>query len=80
MSWAADNPEAYDEIMKSGIVSKIKKELDSNGFEGMDEDTVSAVVEVLSQSKVYSALVSWAQRETSDAEADYWASIADRSV
>ena len=84
MSWAAHNPEAYDEILKAGIAEKISKELAENGFDFEDDcDFLLAIVESLSQAKdtkVYDELVKWSQHEIADAEADYWASIADSAA
>jgi hypothetical protein len=81
MSWAADNPEAYDEILKAGIVRRLEKDLTDNGFDFDDSnELLSAVVESLAQAKdtrVYEALMHWSQAEISDAEADHWASLAD---
>ena len=79
MSWAAHNPEAYDEILKSGIVNKLRKELADNGFNFEDDfDFLPAVVEVMFQEpKISAALLSWALREVTDAEADHWATLAN---
>lgn len=78
MSWAAHNPEAYDEILKQGVVRKLKKE-----FENTDRDTLAAIVESVFEStdnygtQVRDKLIDWSQREIMEAEADHWASIAD---
>jgi len=80
MSWAAHNPEAYNEILKAGVKDRITKELRDTGFDGLDPSTVDAVVESLQQakdSKPFDALISWSQHEVSNAEADHFADIAD---
>ena len=81
MSWAAHNPEAYDEILKSGVVTKLRKELADNGFCFEDAfDFLPAVVEVIFQakdSKPFDALVTWAQHEVVNAEADYFVNLVD---
>jgi hypothetical protein len=83
MSWAARNPEQYDEILKQAVVSKLKKELDANGFENMDRDTLAATVESIFEStenygtQVRDKLIDWSQREIMEAEAEHWANIAD---
>ena len=64
MSWASHNPEAYDEILKAGIANKLEKEAAENGFEDLDRDTITALVESIYQAKdgsVYTALISWSQ-------------------
>ena len=76
MSWAADNPEVYDEIMKTGIITKLTKELNDNGFENIDGFTF-AVVEVLYETTVREALVRWSQQEITEAEADHFANVDD---
>jgi hypothetical protein len=83
MSWAAHNVEAYDEILKKGIVTRLLKELNVNGFVAVDDDTINMLVESLQQakdSKPYNALLDWSPKEVSDSEADYFASMADREV
>ena len=81
MSWAAHNPEAYEAIVKDGIVNRLRQELAENGFDFDDDfDFLPAVVESLAQAKdrrVYNALVDWSTREISEAEADHWATLGD---
>lgn len=62
MSWAANNPEAYDNILKDGVVNRINRELDDAGFEEMDSDTVIAIVDSIfkaADSTVKNALIKW---------------------
>ena len=82
MSWAAHNPEAYEAIVKDGIVNRLRQELVENGFDpdGNAIFTLAALVESLAEAKdtrVYNALVDWSTREISEAEADHWATLAD---
>jgi ribosomal protein L17 len=84
MSWAAHNPEAYDEILKKAVVHKLTKELTANGFtENIDADTVTTIVESIFESTenygthVRDKLIDWAQREIIEAERDHFARIAD---
>ena len=82
MSWASHNPEAYDEILKAGIVTKLCKELAGNGFdlENSELFAITALVESLAEAKdtrVYKALLDFAQHEIVDAEADHWATLGD---
>ena len=83
MSWAAHNPEAYDAILKAGIVTKLEKEIVANGFdlEDVSSFTLEALVESLAEAKdrrVYSALLDWSTKEISEAERDHWATLVDR--
>ena len=60
MSWASHNVEAYDDILHEAIVARIQAELTANGFDGMCTDTITAIVESISQaidSKPYNALL-----------------------
>lgn len=79
MSWAAHNVEAYDEILKTGACSMLRKQLEGHGFEDMDGDTINAFVEVIYESHpvIWDELLKLSTREVVDAEADYFASIAD---
>ena len=49
MSWASHNVEAYDDILHKAIVARIQAELTANGFDGMCTDTITAIVESISQ-------------------------------
>ena len=82
MSWAAHNPEAYEAIVKDGIVNRLEQELVENGFDpdGNAIFTLAALVESLAEAKdtrVYKALLDFAQHEIVDAEADHWATLGD---
>ena len=75
MSWASDNVEAYDDILHKAIVARIQAELTANGFDGMCTDTITAIVESISQaidSKPYNALLDWSTKHISECERDYF--------
>lgn len=76
MSWAAENPEKYDEILREGVVDKIESQLKANGFdciEGRDHETICAVVEILQQETSGATI----HNAVSEAEGDYMGSRAD---
>ena len=83
MSWAADSPEAYDEIVRKGITEKLGAMLLAYGFEDFDLDTLRMLVEVLEETQVtklrniYSVLADLSCHEISDAEADHFGSLVD---
>ena len=81
MSWAADNPEAYDEIERVGVSTRIEQLLREEGFNVFDHDTVCAVVETLQRNasgptinNVWGQLTAWAVKDVVEAEADHFAS------
>ena len=86
MSWAADNPEAYDEIERKGVAARIESEMQAEGFilEPHDYDTIRAIVETLQRNasgptmnNVWSQLTNWAEKDVVEAEADHFASQGD---
>jgi hypothetical protein len=86
MSWAAHNPEAYEEILKQAVVHKLTRELNANGFDTkyiLDSDTTKAIVESIFEStdnygaQVRDRLISWAQHEIIEAERDHFGEIAE---
>lgn len=81
MSWAAHNPEAYDEICVKAVYTKLTEELTEAGFYGFDSPTVAMIAQVLkdetSGPTIHNAwhyLTTWANKEVSDGEADYLSS------
>jgi hypothetical protein len=81
MSWAAHNPEKYDEILRAGVVDKIEAAMRDEGFE-FDYDTVCMVVETLQNQasgptthNPWDQLVSWASKQVAAAEGDYFSSL-----
>ncbi|MGA2160496.1 MAG: hypothetical protein ABSG90_14940 [Dehalococcoidia bacterium] len=80
MSWASHNVEAYDDILHKAIVARIQAELTDNGFNGMCTDTITAIVESISQatdSKPYNALLDWSTKHISECERDHFDDMAD---
>ena len=80
MSWASHNVEAYDDILHKAIVARIQAELTANGFDGMCTDTITAIVESISQatdSKPYNALLDWSTKQVSECERDHFADMVD---
>jgi len=80
MSWASHNVEAYDDILHKAIVARIQAELTDNGFNGMCTDTITAIVESISQatdSKPYNALLDWSTKHISECEWDHFDDMAD---
>ena len=82
MSWAAHNPELWDEICKKGIVRQIYLELREHGYDFDQttewEEALRAVVDVLYQSYDVAALLSsWADKAVGGEVLDHFASIGD---
>jgi hypothetical protein len=80
MSWASDNVEAYDDILHKAIVARIQAELAANGFDGMCTDTITAIVESISQAtdgNPYNALLDWSTKQVSECERDHFDDMAD---
>ena len=83
MSWAADNVEAYDEILHRAIIARIQTELTANGFDSMCKDTITAVVESIADctdTGPYDALLAWSQKQISECERDYFADMVDAAM
>ena len=83
MSWAVDNVEAYDEILHRAIIARIQTELESNGFEDMDTDAITAIVQSISESKdskPYNALLDWSIKQITESERDYFADMIDSAM
>lgn len=80
MSWASHNPEAWDEICVNGIVQKIEDAMKVYA-EPIDagelRDVIHAIQETADGEKVFDALLTWAQKEVVDAEADYFGGLID---
>lgn len=69
MSWAAHNPEAYEEICINGIVDKMTiTESDS------DSAIVHEVIEFIAENcpDAFTALVTWAHEKIAKAESSYF--------
>ncbi len=83
MSWAAHNPEKYDEIVLAGVLAFLRKRRTPARFTLTDEDELYALEE-LSQApalrRVWDLLVDLSFREIVDCEADYWASRVDAAL
>ena len=80
MSWASHNVEAYDDILHKAIVARIQAELADNGFDGMCTNTITAIVESISQatdSNPYNALLDWSTKHISECERDHFDDMAD---
>ena len=87
MSWAAHNPELYDQCCKSGLHWKLADELkrynhnfdQEHGYDEVHRDQIiEAVIDVLyDQSELTSVLACWASKEVSEAMGDHFASIGD---
>lgn len=75
MSWAAHNPEKYDEICQDGIIDWLIKcinELSDPPVDDEDAELLTLVVAVLYQdSRMADALRDAANAEIGQAEADY---------
>ena len=81
MSWAAHNPELYDELCAKGIARKLAA---SYGLYGGEDDsnvefTFLTLVEALHDEApaVYDALLTWAEREVGAEVSEYWAGLID---
>jgi len=90
MSWAAHNPELWDMVCKRGLHWRIADELKRYGYDfdkehGHDEIQrdmlMEAIIDVLyDQSELSSPLACWAHKEVSEAQGDYFSSMADAAV
>ena len=61
-------------------MARIQAELTDNGFNGMCTDTITAIVESISQatdSKPYNALLDWSTKHISECERDHFDDMAD---
>ena len=85
MSWGADNPELYDEIIRKGIVRYLDKLVDKAGFQvdGTWLEGYQVLVEVLqagsSGYSLYEELLRLANKEICNAEGDYWGGRIDEA-
>ena len=81
MSWAAHNPEKYDEIIRKGILRYIDHTMDEYGFAVPGDwiEGYTALVEVLQQDthmrSVYDAFMHLASKEIIYAEQDYFSRL-----
>lgn len=61
-------------------MARIQAELADNGFDGMCTDTITAIVESISQaidSKPYNALLDWSTKHISECERDRFDDMVD---
>ena len=82
MSWAAHNPELYDDICKKGICWKLSAAFEEVwGGQPDNPETFDQVIEVLQQEapKAYDALLTWAHDSVIEAEQDYWGGLVDQA-
>lgn len=83
MSWAAHNPEKYDEICRKGIAARIQSALIGLGTEPGEidldflESMVLAIQEDPDGGKAYDGLLDWSCQKISEEERDYFASQTD---
>ncbi len=79
MSWAAHNPEKYDEICREGMVEFLKKRIPE--LEGQEDNLDYLLSELKDDigdvSEAYEKLLLAANEEISAAEGDHFAGIAD---
>lgn len=81
MSFGSENPELWDEISKKGIESKLRGQLEREGFDDIDDYTVEAVVAALYEvAKIRDPLLDWSNDEICNSEADYWGGKIDEAV
>lgn len=81
MSWAAHNPEAYDEIVRKGILEYIDKQMSDSGFSVPGEwlEGYEALIEVLQYDpklrSIYDAFMHLGNKHIMDAEQSYFSSL-----
>lgn len=79
MSWAAHNPEAYDEIIRKGIDNYLCRTITEQGFEFLDLQPIMALVEAIQEipalRRVYNELLDLASRDIISAEQDYFSRL-----
>lgn len=86
MSFGSENPELWNEICKRGVVSKLRSQMEKEGFDflrtdNLEETLVEAVVATLYEiPKVQKALIDWANSEICNEEIDYHGSQIDEAV
>ena len=83
MSWAAHNPEKYDEICRKGIAAKVQKAMAAQGYDDADLEELEAVALSIQEDpdgdKAYTALLDWSVAEVSAEEQDYFGNLADQA-
>ena len=81
MSWAAHNPELYDEICQKAITGKLHSMSDgiNSPDPAIDYDDLFLLVQDLCAEvpEVYDALLTWADKETGVAVGNHFADIGD---
>lgn len=79
MSWAAHNPEAYDEITRKGINNYLCRIIAEQGFEFENVEPIMALVEAIQEIPafrgIYNHLLSLASRDIILEEQDYFSSL-----
>ena len=79
MSWAAHNPEKYEEICREGVEIKLGEIYKSVWHETPDAELIKNLVDAICQEapKVWDVLMDISFKEIGEAEADYWGSMVD---
>ena len=86
MSYAAHNPELYDELVRKGILHWLGEFMDKAGFVEPQEwsEGYEALIEVLQQEPqvrdIYEAMLHHASRDITRAEQDYFSGLIDHAV
>ena len=86
MSWAAHNPELYDDLIRKGILHWVDNLMDKAGFEvpGEWREGYEALVEVLqiepSVHHIYEELLHLASKDIVHAEQDYFGGLIDHAM
>lgn len=80
MSWASHNPEMYDEITRKACILKFSKAVSKMGSsEDLSDEQLDLVIGTMEEHfpKMYDRLISEANKEICDGEADYFTSRWD---
>lgn len=83
MSWAADNPEKYDEICRRGITARIFQSMLAVGYNAADldlellEGAVLAIQEDPDSGKAYDGLLDWSIEQINEEEREHFAGLVD---
>ena len=77
MSWAADNPEMYNEICRRGVLAMLRKKVSLH--QSLEEDDEAYALDQLSADpylrRVWEFLMSHSNKEICDAESAYFSSM-----
>lgn len=84
MSWAKHDPEGWDKVCRNGIVQKIEDAIQADSGEPIDHQTLDDAVHAIWQDpkgdKVFDALMTWANKEIGEAEADHFSGMIDDAM